>query len=142
LKILLAVDDSECSEAATRAVVQQMRLDRAEVRVLHVLEPIWLGVDDALGQVRQIEAAREGGLKRGKELLEHIKSILATAGLTATTALEEGDPRFAIVDYAAQWKADLLIVGSHGRKGLGRLLIGSVAEYVARHAPCSVLIMR
>ena len=142
MKILLAIDDSQCSEAATRTVVQQMRPDRAEVRVLHVVEPIWLAVDYELGEVRQIEAAREEGLKRGKELVEHIMSLVAKADFTVTTAIEEGDPRFAIVDYAAQWKADLLVVGSHGRKGLGRLLIGSVAEYVARHAYCSVLIVR
>ena len=142
MKILLAIDDSECSEAATWTVVQQIRPDRAEVRVLHVVEPIWLAVDYELGEVRQIEAAREEGLKRGKELVEHIKSLVAKAGFTVTTAIEEGDPRLAIVDYAAQWKADLLVVGSHGRKGLGRLLIGSVAEYVARHAHCSVLIVR
>ena len=141
MKILLAVD-SQCSEAATRTVVQKMRPDRSEVRVLHVVEPVWLGVDYELGEVREIEAAREEGLKRGKKLLECIKSLVAKAGFTVTTAIEEGDPRFAIVDYAAQWKADLLVLGSHGRKGLGRLLIGSVAEYVARHAHCSVLVVR
>jgi nucleotide-binding universal stress UspA family protein len=103
---------------------------------------MWLAVDYELGEVRQIEAAREEGLKRGKELVEHIKSLVAEAGFTVTTVIEEGDPRFAIVDYATQWKADLLVVGSHGRKGLGRLLIGSVAEYVARHVHCSVLIVR
>ena len=130
MKILLAIDDSQCSEAATQTIVQQMRPERAEVRVLHVVEPIWLAVDYELGEVRQIEAAREEGLKRGKELVEHIKSLVAKAGFTVTTAIEEGDPRFAIVDYAAQWKADLLVVGSHGRKGLDRLLIGSVAEYL------------
>jgi nucleotide-binding universal stress UspA family protein len=119
-----------------------MRLDGAEVRVLHVVEPIWLAVDDDLGEVRQIQAAQEEGLKRGKELVEHIKALVAKGGFTVTTAIEEGDPRFAIVDYAAQWKADLLVLGSHGRKGLGRLLIGSVAEYVARNAHCSVLIVR
>ena len=142
MKILLAVDHSQCSEAATRTIVQKMRPDRAEIRVLHVVEPIWFAVDYELGEVREIEAAREEGLKRGKKLLECIKSLVAKAGFTVTTAIEEGDPRFAIVDYAAQWKADLLVLGSHGRKGLGRLLIGSVAEYVARHAHCSVWIVR
>jgi len=130
LKILLAIDDSQCSEAATQTIVQQMRPERAEVRVLHVVEPIWLAVDYELGEVRPIEAGREEGLKGGKELGERIKSLVAKEGFTVTTAIEEGDPRFAIVDYAAQWKADLLVVGSHGRKGLDRLLIGSVAEYL------------
>ena len=142
MKILLAIDDSECSEAATRTVVEQMRSDRAEVRILHVVEPMWLAVDYELGEVRQIEAAREERLKRGKELVEHIKSLVAKADFAVSTTIEEGDPRFVIVDHAAQWKADLLVVGSGGRKGLARLFIGSVAEYVARHAHCSVLIVR
>lgn len=110
--------------------------------MLHVVEPMWLAVDFELGEVREIQAAREEGLKRGKELVEHTKALVAKADFTVTTAIEEGDPRFAIADYAAQWKADLVVVGSHGRKGLGRLLIGSVAEYVVRHAHCAVLIVR
>ncbi len=109
--------------------------------MLHVIEP-WFVFDYELGEVRQIEASREEGLKRGKELAERIKPVVVEAGFRVTTAIEQGDPRFAIVEYAAQWKADLIVVGSHGRKGLGRLLIGSVAEHVARHANCSVLIVR
>jgi nucleotide-binding universal stress UspA family protein len=141
LKILLAIDDSQSSEAATRTVVQQMRSDRAEVCVLHVIEP-WLVFDYELGEIRPIEAWREEGLKRGKGLVERIRPLVTEAGFTVTTAIEEGDPRFVIVEYTAQWKADLLVVGSHGPKGLGRLLVGSVAEYVVRHAHCSVLIVR
>jgi nucleotide-binding universal stress UspA family protein len=116
LKILIAIDDSHCSEAAAQTVIQQMRPDRAEVRVLHVVEPIWLAVDYELGEVRQIEAAREEGLKRGKELVEHIKSLVAKAGFGVSTTIEEGHPSFAIVDHASQWKADLLVVGSHGER--------------------------
>jgi nucleotide-binding universal stress UspA family protein len=142
LKILLAIDGSKCSEDTATAIAQQLRPDGAEVRVLHVSEPTWLAVDYELGQVQEIQAAREEGLKRGKEIVESIKPLLAQAGFAVTTAFEEGDPRFAITEYAAQWNADLLVVGSHGRRGLGRLLIGSVAEYVARHAHCTVLIVR
>lgn len=141
MKILLATDGSKFSESATRMVIQQMRSDRAELCVLYVVEP-WLVFDYELGEIRPLKASREEELKRGKGLLERIKPLVAEAGFRVTTAIEQGDPRFAIVEYAAQWKADLLILGSHGRKGLARLLIGSVAEYVARHANCSVLIVR
>jgi nucleotide-binding universal stress UspA family protein len=142
LKILLAIDGSKCSEGTARAVAQQVRPDGAEVRVLHVSEPTWLAVDYELGQVQEIQAAREEGLKQGKEFVESIKPLLVQAGFVVATAVEEGDPRFAITECAAKWKADMLVVGSHGRRGLGRLLIGSVAEYVARHAHCTVLIVR
>ncbi|HXZ20805.1 MAG TPA: universal stress protein, partial [Candidatus Acidoferrales bacterium] len=57
-------------------------------------------------------------------------------------ALEKGDVRLRIIDAAAEWNADLIVLGSHGRSGIPRLLLGSVAEYVARNASCSVEVVR
>ncbi len=142
MKILLAIEDSKFSEAATRTVIQRMRPDGAEVCILHVAEPKWLVLDYELGQLGQIEAAREDALQQGKELLARVEPVVAAAGFRTTTALEEGDARFVIVDRAEQWHADAIVMGSHGRKGLGRLLLGSVAEHVARHAHCTVMIVR
>ena len=67
---------------------------------------------------------------------------LENAGFNVTTAVVEGDPRTALIDGASQWHADLIMVGSHGRTGLNRLLMGSVSDAVASHAPCSVQIVR
>jgi len=142
VKILLAIEDSKFSEAATQSVIQQMRPDGAEVCILHVAEPKWLVLDYDLGQLGQIEAAREDALQQGKELLARVEPLVAAAGFRTTTALEEGDARFVIVDRAEQWHADVIVMGSHGRRGLGRLLLGSVAEHVARHAHCTVMIVR
>lgn len=142
MKILLAIDDSKFSQAATQVVLRQMRSEDTEVCVLHVANPKWLVLDYDLGQLGQIEAAREDALKHGKELLAGVEPVLEGAGFRVSTALEEGDTRFVIVDRAAQMEADLIVMGSHGHKGLGRLLLGSVAEHVARHAHCSVLIVR
>ena len=64
------------------------------------------------------------------------------AGFQVDTAVYEGAARAEILDASAQWHADLIVVGSHGRKGLDRFLLGSVSEFVARHAPCSVEIVR
>ena len=55
-----------------------------------------------------------------------------------SAVVEEGDPKTRIIDHAAHWQADVIVLGSHGRKGLDRFLLGSVSEAVARHAPCSV----
>jgi nucleotide-binding universal stress UspA family protein len=75
--------------------------------------------------------------------------LVARAGQTlreknfkVMTAIDEGNPKVVIIDSAAEWHADLIVVGSHGRKGLGRFFMGSVSEAVARHAPCSVQIVR
>lgn len=140
MKILLAIDDSQFSVAAVKAVIQQMQPDRTDVCVLHVVEPVSVIPD--YGGGKQIEAAEQWRRERGKELVTHNEQLLVKEGFKVTTVIEEGDPRLCIVDYAAQWKADLIVVGSHGRKGLERLLLGSVAESVARHARCSVLIAR
>jgi nucleotide-binding universal stress UspA family protein len=56
--------------------------------------------------------------------------------------VEQGDTKSRIVDYAANWHADLIVLGSHGWKGLGRFLMGSVSEAVTRHARCSVEVVR
>jgi len=75
-------------------------------------------------------------------LVERIASELRSAGFTVDTAVEVGDIRERILDSAAEWGADLIVVGSHGRRGVQRFLLGSVAEFVARHAKCSVEIVR
>jgi nucleotide-binding universal stress UspA family protein len=74
-------------------------------------------------------------------LLESAADQLRQAGFTTAASLREGDPRQAILECAKEWHTDLIVLGSHGRKGLDRLL-GSVSDSVARHAPCSVEIVR
>ena len=75
-------------------------------------------------------------------MLERVAPGIRDAGFSVRTAMEEGDARFVIVDHAVQWKADLIMLGSHGKTDLERLLLGSVSEYVLRHAHCSVMIVR
>jgi nucleotide-binding universal stress UspA family protein len=77
-----------------------------------------------------------------RELVERIAKELRGAGFKVDTAITVGDVRETIIDSAAEWHADLIVVGSHGQRGLKRLLLGSVAEFVARHAPCSVEVVR
>jgi nucleotide-binding universal stress UspA family protein len=136
MKILLAIDDSIFSEAVTRAVIQLMRPEHMEVCVLHVVD-LMLPIPTSYA-----EGYRKESLKHGKDLVRRAEHLLTEADYKVKTAVEEGDPRSKVIDYAASWKADLVLVGSHGRKGLDRFLVGSVAESVARHAPCSVLIVR
>lgn len=142
MKVLLALDDSKFSEAATQAVVRQFRRDQTEVCILHVVEPLLLVPYEYIGDVGMLNAAQQQTLKQGKELVVRAKQLLDKAGFKVQTAIVEGDPKSTIIDYASRWSADLVIVGSHGRKGLDRFLMGSVAESVARHAPCSILIVR
>jgi nucleotide-binding universal stress UspA family protein len=136
MRILLAIDDSKFSEAATQAVIAQHRSQGTQVKILNV-------VDLAIPIPTSYAAGfREESLKHGQEVVRRAEQILNKAGYTVQTAVEEGDPKSKIIDQATQWKADLIVMGSHGRKGIDRFLMGSVAEGVARHASCSVEIVR
>jgi nucleotide-binding universal stress UspA family protein len=140
VKVLIPIDDSEFSQAALRAVATQIRPEGSEILVVHVLQPI------ASAPVPQMDPRYAPELEgRGKEargLVERAASTLRSSGFKVETAVEKGDIRLEIIDVAAEWKADLIVLGSHGRTGLPRLLLGSVAEFVARNAPCSVQIVR
>jgi nucleotide-binding universal stress UspA family protein len=142
MKILLAIDDSKWSEAATHALIWQMRPENVEVCVFHVVVPLVIIPYDYMGQVETLEAAQQERLKEGKELVERTAQQLQAGGFKVDGAIEEGDPKSAITDKATQWNADVIFVGSHGRKGIDRFLLGSASEVVLRHAPCSVEIAR
>lgn len=143
-KVLLAIESSDFSAAAVDAIRRQFRPERSEIYLLHVTDPmVYLPLyDGALQNPTQIERIREENMKEAQGLLGQMAERLREMGYRVETAIEEGEPRTTIVDYAERVKADLILVGSHGRRGLPRLLLGSVSEYVARHAGCSVEIIR
>ncbi len=68
--------------------------------------------------------------------------MLADAGFKVSTSVATGDAKAVIVEEAAEWKADLIVLGSHGRTGLERFLLGSVSEAIAHDTRCSVEIVR
>ncbi len=143
MKILLAVDGSKFSDAATRAVIARGHSKEMEVRVLHVVEPPSLlvgremgGYDPALEEIWEKES------KHAKASVEKTAESLRSHGMTVTTAVQNGDPKSMIIDASKEWHADLIVLGSHGRTGLDRFLMGSVSEAIARHAHCSVEIVR
>jgi nucleotide-binding universal stress UspA family protein len=143
MKILLAIDGSKFSKAATQAIIARTRPRGTQVRVLHVVEPPSLLVNRGMGAYdAALDAALEAELKEAETLVANTAGTLRSKGLKVTTSVEPGDPKSKIVDAASKWHADLIVLGAHGRKGLARFLMGSVSEGVARHAPCSVEIVR
>jgi len=143
MKILLAIDDSEFSKAAVQSVVTRSWSPDTEVRVLHVVEPpsLLLG-REMTGYDPEFETVWKALREQAKVLVTKATDVLRKSGLNATTVLIEGDPKSQIIDVAKEWPADLIVLGSHGRKGLSRFLMGSVSEAVVRHAHCSVEIVR
>jgi nucleotide-binding universal stress UspA family protein len=140
MKILLCVDSSEHSKVTVEAVASHCRPEETDVRVLHVLQAIAISPAPQMDPMYTPELHEEGS--EAKKLVERVAAELRSAGFRSETALAKGDIRETVVDAAEKWHPDLIVVGSHGKGGLRRLLLGSVAEFVARHAPCSVLIAR
>jgi nucleotide-binding universal stress UspA family protein len=147
MKILLPIDDSPCSQAAVTAVVEQFAPAANEIRLVHADEwprglPTSLAFAEGPGAVDDILSDREKSRRRGGELLAAAERRLRDARFRVHTKMVEGDPEHAILDAANEWHPDLIVMGSHGRHGLDRLVMGSVSERIVRYAPCSVEVIR
>lgn len=140
MKILLCVDSSQHSQNALKAIASQYRPQESDVRILHVLQPMAISAAPQMDPMYTPELRQEG--VEAKKLVDCLAAELRSTGFRAETLLAKGDVRETIVDVAEKWHAELIVVGSRGKGGLRRLLLGSVAEFVARHASCSVLIAR
>lgn len=144
MKILLAIDNSTNSEKATQAVVKQFRTKGTHVRVLHVVEPLnsYISTDLVPHFVPHIASVERERRKEAEALVKRAAQRLRKTGIKTSEIVEEGDAKARIIDGAANWHADLIVLGSHGWKGLGRFLMGSVSEAVTRYAGCSVEVVR
>jgi nucleotide-binding universal stress UspA family protein len=151
MRVLVAIDGSEVSHAATQQVLGRPWPAGSAFLVLTVVPAILYPVlypelpGAALPEasfVKDYGDLNRRAVQEAEDLVNRSAEPLRTAGFAVETSVERGDPRVEIVDKATSWGADLVIVGSHGRAGIKRLLLGSVAEYVIRHASCSVEVAR
>lgn len=141
--ILVATDFSDCSEAALSYGRELARQFGARLHVLHVVETVLadsLGVYGYASVMPELQVELEESDRRR---LEQLISDDDRTSLRATTTLCSFDtPAHAIDDYARTENIDLIVIGTHGRRGLSHLVLGSVAEKVVRTAPCPVLTVR
>ena len=147
MKILLAIDGSGHSEAAIGEISRRNFAPQTNVRIISVVEPyspIMYGggsVDPAL-----YEKAEKFERERARRAVDNAELAIQAGEehreYNVTTAVLSGSPKRVILDDAAAFGADLIVVGSHGHGGLGGFLLGSVAQAVALHANCSVEIVR
>jgi len=140
MRVLVAVDDSGFAENLLRAVVVGVRHENTEAMVLHVLQPVEPVPPPEMAQGYAPEL--EGQKLPARTLVERIAGELRRVGFTAQTEVLIGDVTKTILDKAAEWRADLIVVGSHGQRSIHDFLLGSVAESIARRAGCSVAIVR
>ena len=146
MKILLATDGSSFSDAAVEEVAGRPWPPDSEVKIISVAEPptfpvveTWVPTDDYFQDMEKLveEQAQKVVDRSGDE----VRARQADK-LRVTTEVIVGHPRYVITDEAEKWGADLIVVGSHGYRGLTRLWLGSVSQTVASHANCSVEIVR
>ena len=132
--ILVPMDFSDCSHAALRYAVRLARVHTARLTLLHVDPGIVPLYDEQLGI---LEPSR---------LMRVVKLRAEEYAVRADVPIEEsviyGDPTKKIVEVAANSHSDLIVMGTHGRSGLSRVLMGSVAKSVLRNAPCPVLFVK
>ena len=140
MKILLAVDDSEYSQEAAKQVGAHFDPQTTVIKILHVLTPASYSTPPQMsrGYAPEMEELE----KEARSYVQDVAKELRIAGFALDGTVETGEVRSTIIDSAADWGADLIVVGSRGHKGLERLLLGSVAESVVRHAKSSVLVVR
>ena len=143
MRILLAIDDSQSSEAATQMVIEQTQPGKTEVRVLNVLRPPNLlvaremvGYDHSLGDTWETQAEAAGAL------VESVAARVSAKGVRTSSSVELGEPRAKILEVAQEWHADLIVLGSDQRTRLAGYLSGGIPEAVVRRACCSVEIVR
>jgi len=140
-KVLCPVDFSEPSEHALRYAVDLARTFDADLMILHVVEVPFLpaysmaGVPDLSMPIEQIEKAARNRLD---ELVETWRPKYDRINGDMVI----GTPFVEIITCARDMRADLIVMGTHGKSGLRHLLIGSVAEKVVRKAPCPVLTVK
>jgi nucleotide-binding universal stress UspA family protein len=141
MNVLLGIDDSPHSKAALEYVKNAPWPKGVRVIVLSAAAPVFVGPGEAAAPM-VAEQINSGQLAYHKSLAQAAAGELKEAGLAAEARTPVADPRHAILDSAESEKADLIVLGSHGRSGIAKLLIGSVASHVVTHAHCSVLVVK
>ena len=143
MKILIGVDDSACSMAALEFVKRMTWPPGTEVIVVSaVRQAVAMYTEVYVPAAEQIDRVMEEQRKSHEELVSRAELQLRDRGFSTSARVLLGDPREAILDMAKRESADLIVVGSHGRSGLTKLVMGSVASHVVTHAPCDVLVVR
>jgi len=141
-RILVPVDGGPVSNLGLRQAIKLSALEGARLRLVHVVDEMPVMVDAEMGVMADaIPALREGAQK----ILAHAASMAQRAGITTEISMIEsmgGSTAEFIVNEAKAWRADVIVLGTHGRSGIERAFMGSSAEDIIRSTPVPVLLVR
>lgn len=136
--ILAAVDGSACAASALDYALDLARKPGAKLTIIHAIDP-------TVAYLNEVQPGRSLGTDplrdSGTAILKAAVEKATTAGLTPQTEMLEGKAVEEVVDAARRHKSDLIVIGSHGRTGLSRAFLGSVAEGVMREADVPTLVV-
>ena len=137
-RIVVPIDLSTCSLDALEYAVQFAKPLGASITILHALEPVAYGLDFSLSHAKEWREQRAYLEKR----LTVLTACVAAHGIQTDFALKPGLPADSIASYVTGQGYDLMVMGTHGRRGLSHVLVGSIAGAMLRYAPCPVLTVR
>ncbi len=138
-KILLPTDGSDYSIRAAEYAVSLAKLLGAEITAIFVIDTVVL---DQIAKITEKENVENELKSDGERYLRYIANVAQKEGVKMTSLLVRGRPFEQIVHLAKGFKIDLIVMGTYGRRGAERILIGSVAERVIEYATCPVLVVR
>jgi nucleotide-binding universal stress UspA family protein len=141
-RILVPVDGSSTSIAGLKEALRLARNQKARLKLLHIVDEMMIFSSSEAGL--NIEPVIESMKRGGKRILDRAAKLAASRGVRPETELfENATSRVAdvLVGRAKRWRADLIVMGTHGRRGVNRLVLGSDAELVVRNSPVPVLLV-
>jgi nucleotide-binding universal stress UspA family protein len=144
MKILVAVEDKMFGDALVDFISHHMWADDTQFKIVHVVEPVFIGNLASAYSAELLTNLIDEKEKLGKELVGYVSQAVKKAcpNNTIEEVVIHGLPKEEILNTANEWPADLIIMGSHGRTGIDKFLMGSVSMAVLSHAPCSTCVVR
>jgi nucleotide-binding universal stress UspA family protein len=142
-RILIPVDGSPTSMAGLREALRLAKNQKAKVRLINIVDELMIFSSAEAGL--NIEPVIESMKRGGKRVLARAAKLAAAQGIRPETELWEnatGRVAEVLLGRAKRWRADLIVMGTHGRRGVNRMLLGSDAELVVRNSPVPVLLVR
>jgi nucleotide-binding universal stress UspA family protein len=142
-KILVPTDGSDTANAGLSEALKIAKEQGAQVCIVHIVDEYLVVSPELFGSV--YDQISEELRAAGAAVLSRAQQLAQDAGTTAETCLMEamgGPAGERVVQAAKDWSADLIVCGTHGRRGLRRIVLGSDAEFIVRHSPVPILLIR
>ncbi|MBL8394683.1 MAG: universal stress protein [Candidatus Accumulibacter sp.] len=145
-RIMVAVDESFMTSQVIQAAIELARSNQAQMAICHAIDETLLAQREVAMMLPNSVGKTEARLRLGAQgFLGRLLETARAAGIEAEIRLIESEDKHVsdmLIEAAGEWQADLLVVGSHGRRGIERFFVGSVAERLVRKAQTSLLLVR